>query len=397
MRFSALDGWRGLFAIFVVLGHFPAFLVLENGPTVVAGSVMVDMFFILSGFVIMVGYEERFAQGYDVRRFLLGRLGRIYPIHLALLLAFVLTEVVLAFVTEHMSINQRVPFTGDRSIWAIFTNLALIQSFNIHDTLTWNFPAWSLSTEWAAYLLFALAMLVRPGKTLPFAVFGAVFAAGVLYVATPRPMQATYDFGVFRSIYGFALGVIGYYIFRCIENRNLQTKVGRSTFTALEIVTVFLTFALPAITGPTRWQLFIPPFYMCAILLFAFQGGVVSSLLSTRFMVYLGTISLSIYVCHIFFMFRLVNVFEVLQKWTGMTFIEIIHFDGGSAKFLSLHPLVLYPLAVAFVAFIIVFSHFTRQFIEIPGGRWFRSLANRFPAQQVVDESQVQPVGGLTK
>lgn len=397
MRFSALDGWRGLFAIVVVLGHFPAFLVFDNGTAVVAGSVMVDMFFILSGFLICAGYETRFAEGYDVRRFLLGRLGRIYPIHLVMLFVFILTEALLAYVAHLMGINQRTPFTGDRTVFAIFTNLALIQSFGIHDTLTWNFPAWSLSTEWAAYLLFAASMIARPGRALPFAIAGVLFAAITLFVATPHPMQSTYDFGVFRSIYGFALGVIAFYIYRKITRNALQLRVRRSTYTLIELVVVVLTFALPVMTGPTRWQLLIPLFYTGAILLLAMHGGLVSDFLSTRFMTYLGTISLSIYICHIFLMLRLVNLFEVLEKVTGLPLVEVIHFDGGSAKFLSLHPVILYPLTAAFVVFIIGFSHLTYRFVEVPGGRWFRSLAKRYASEPVGEKVQVQAVGGLTK
>lgn len=48
----------------------------------------VDFFFVLSGFVIASTYQERIAGGFSVWRFMLLRLGRLYPLHIAVLVAF---------------------------------------------------------------------------------------------------------------------------------------------------------------------------------------------------------------------------------------------------------------------------------------------------------------------
>ncbi len=397
MRFAALDGWRGLFAIVVVLGHFPAFLVFENPAFISAGSVLIEMFFVLSGFVICAGYEAKFADGYDPRRFLIERLGRIYPIHLAMLLVFVFFELFLTLVAHGLGINDRQPFTADRSIFSIFTNLLLIQSFNIHDTITWNFPAWSLSTEWACYILFAGAMIWRPGKTWPFALAGVILAPVALYYASPHPMQSTYDFGVLRAVYGFSLGVLGQHVYRHIIQRKLELHGGKAVYSAVEIAAVLLTFALPLMAGPTRWQLLIPPFYAVVIVLLALQRGIVSDFLKSRPLAYLGTISLSIYICHIFFMLRLVNVAEIIQRLTGWTLIELSYFDGGTAKFLSLPSVALYPLTLGFVVFIIFFSHLAHRYVELPGDRWVRQKSKQLFSANEKEKATLAVAGHLTK
>ena len=78
-RFTALDSLRGIAALGVLLHHLPATNGLAVLPLAGAGSLFVDLFFVLSGFVIAASYGERLADGFSVRRFALLRLGRVVP------------------------------------------------------------------------------------------------------------------------------------------------------------------------------------------------------------------------------------------------------------------------------------------------------------------------------
>lgn len=77
--FGLLDGLRGMGAILILIGHTVAFWGLQYAPT---GAVCVDLFFLLSGFVIAFAYEPRLAAGMGVREFMTHRMVRLYPLYL---------------------------------------------------------------------------------------------------------------------------------------------------------------------------------------------------------------------------------------------------------------------------------------------------------------------------
>src|SRR5690606_39856368 len=79
----------------------------------------VDYFFVLSGFVIAHAYAGRLATARDGRRFMVRRLGRVWPLHVLVLAAFIGLELARAL----FHFDCVTPFTGDRSVEAIFTNL----------------------------------------------------------------------------------------------------------------------------------------------------------------------------------------------------------------------------------------------------------------------------------
>lgn len=70
-RFSTLDGLRGLAAVFVLLFHC--------GQAAGSGYLGVDLFFLLSGFVLSHAYDDRLRAGFGVARFTALRMVRIYP------------------------------------------------------------------------------------------------------------------------------------------------------------------------------------------------------------------------------------------------------------------------------------------------------------------------------
>ena len=78
-NFLTLDGGRGVGAILVVLGHsamfWPGFPTLPLVP-------LVDIFFILSGFVLAFAYEPRFDRGMTTWQFMLARVIRLYPLYI---------------------------------------------------------------------------------------------------------------------------------------------------------------------------------------------------------------------------------------------------------------------------------------------------------------------------
>src|SRR5579863_1188837 len=215
---KSLTGLRGIAALYVVVFHFVIGQQFTNPFTtlIAHGYLAVDVFFVLSGFVMTLTYNHLFEEGYSLSnniRFLGRRIARVYPLYLAgSLCALILIRAGL-LEPPHLKLDL-----------ALLWNLLMVQSWGITESL--DGPGWSISAEWAAYLLFPIFLLVfvehRLGRWLAaFLSFGglvllvclsvshvhAVSPAAVLDVHNSR-----YGLPVFRCLSEFVLGMLAYKI-----------------------------------------------------------------------------------------------------------------------------------------------------------------------------------------
>jgi peptidoglycan/LPS O-acetylase OafA/YrhL len=91
-RFTVLDSWRGVCAIIVVVYHFMAKSHLLLLPFFRNGWIFVDFFFALSGFVITHAYSRHLGTIREFAAFAVRRFGRVWPLHMAVVVAFLFTE-----------------------------------------------------------------------------------------------------------------------------------------------------------------------------------------------------------------------------------------------------------------------------------------------------------------
>ncbi|HEY0526501.1 MAG TPA: acyltransferase [Stellaceae bacterium] len=160
-RLDALTGLRALAALAVVLFHlneavFPTLGLPGYVPAMACFYLGVDLFFILSGFVLMHVHSEDFRTlaPSAIGRFLGLRLARIYPVHLAMMLGFLVLVVGVAHLPAGVPIA--IDSGGRYSVGGFFRHIFLVEWFH----LSWNFPAWSVGAEWTAYLAFPLLTLL---------------------------------------------------------------------------------------------------------------------------------------------------------------------------------------------------------------------------------------------
>src|SRR5579883_2016917 len=144
-----LTGIRFFAAAWVVIFHFrnelstliPGFTWLK--PLVMQGYYAVPLFFILSGFILSHTYFSK----YSLKRhseFVFLRFARLWPVHLAAILALVLYMGVLVVHSGHIN-SDNFPFVQ------LPSELAMIRCW-FSKALIWNYPAWSIHSEWFAYL-----------------------------------------------------------------------------------------------------------------------------------------------------------------------------------------------------------------------------------------------------
>jgi len=92
MRFGALDAWRGICALMIAVLHLPVVWSFHDSAFIRNSFLLVDFFFVLSGFVISNAYRDKILTARDGVVFVIKRFGRMWPLHVFVLAVFVLTE-----------------------------------------------------------------------------------------------------------------------------------------------------------------------------------------------------------------------------------------------------------------------------------------------------------------
>ena len=209
------DGLRIIAAGAVVILHYSDYFKdVPVGRFMVAHTwhfnLFVDLFFVVSGFVIARQYYERVNDAAFIGRFLWRRLARIYPLHLATLAFYVALAGALHFGAARTDNPARYPLSD------LPAQLLLLHAF-IGERLTFNFPSWSLSAEMFCYLLFpALVLLAQRRKEAILALVIAAALANSLWawaVGTTPWADWINQGGGFRALPAFSLGM-ACYLFR---------------------------------------------------------------------------------------------------------------------------------------------------------------------------------------
>jgi peptidoglycan/LPS O-acetylase OafA/YrhL len=394
-RFVALDSWRGIAACLVALFHLEAYSRLVHShlhgvPFLSNSWLFVDFFFVLSGFVIAANYQQRLLDGFGVGRFLLLRLGRLYPLHVAMLAAGVAVKLLLLLVPALSSIAQAAPApfsTPQEAPHTILANLLLIHSLHLYDFFTWNAQSWSISTEFYTYVVFAVC-LVGLRKHAWIALLLAMIGGPVLVATLSEHNMATeYDWGMIRCVYGFAAGVVAWNVYRRWNDKLRRWLSG----SIAEWVAIGLIFAFVSASGTTRLSLAAPYVFGLAVLVFAFEAGTASAILRQRPLVFLGTISYSIYMTHYFIARRMFDAGRVLEKWWQVDPFARREIDGQVVDVLGTelwHGDIAYPV---FLATVIAVSSLTYRWIERPGREWARDRVHT--RQQTAAPHSVESAG----
>ena len=368
-HYRALDGVRGLAAVLVVLLHAEWPNHITNNRFVQNGYLAVDLFFILSGLVIASNYSARIADVRDLQRFGCLRFFRLYPLHLALLVAFVVLECA-KLGAEHLlgvAPGGQAPFTHDSSLPALAANLFLVQGLHVLHRTTWNGPSWSISCEFAAYLAFGLAVLTGATRRRRFYAIGVLLAASgyAALVIARGSLDVQADWGVVRCFAGFFIGML---IFELTPKGAL--RLSRRLAATCEIAVVgaaLLTMSL----APGRSIVIIIPLFALAVVLLQSDSGPVGRLLSTQPAQYLGRISYSIYMVHDLLV---VSLLIVLKR----IFVAPLGINS-----LRTHPVVMINpwigdlLVIGLLFSVLATATLTYTFIEDPGRRFGRRLADR--------------------
>ena len=283
-----LTALRFAAAIWVVsYTYWPQLAGAVTPALVTKGYLGVEMFFVLSGFILSHVYLQGFGEGrFRYGSFLWARIARIYPLHIAIMAGLGALGVAATL--------GGVAFGTDLINWPAFpANVLLLHAWGLAPQAAWNHPSWSISAEWFAYLTFpAFAWAAWRLKARPtLAVTGALILLFGLYAVFQRLAgfsltEATFRWGALRIVPCFAYGCAVYLLWRSGAIARRGQAIGWSlAFATLAIV-------LGQIGAPDATLVTV---FGGLILALASLTSTGSRLLTGPVGVYLGEISYSVY------------------------------------------------------------------------------------------------------
>jgi peptidoglycan/LPS O-acetylase OafA/YrhL len=355
---GGLTPLRGLAATWVVAFHFDdmfgRLVPRESSLLIAHGNLMVDFFFVLSGFVICHVYGERLSRrdgSRDLRGYLRVRFFRLIPLHVfALALHGLLYALVLASPTLSALPEPLRYYDPSRLLPQLF----LLQALRLGGVHGWNMPSWSISAEWWTYLL-ALAIIPalhdssRRGYRFRWPVAALALFAGIAayaLVLANGELRVRPDHLLLRCVLEFSFGVCIYQWYRHGSSRALGHDL---------VFWAVLAGMLLFMHAVSHRDYLLVPIFGLLIVATARNRGRVQGLLETRSLRWFGDISYAIYMLH----YGLLIGFWLLQ-------LSI----RGSAKRIVYEPVVLWCLFGMCMALLLLASGLVHRYLERPIQRW---------------------------
>jgi peptidoglycan/LPS O-acetylase OafA/YrhL len=301
----ALTGLRGAAALWVAVYHLllPAKFVTGPAATMLGrGYLAVDLFFVLSGFVMALTYGPLFRPGLPQGEnafgaFMLRRLARLYPLY-GSILAVRFTYTWLRYGTFDLPRPWIAAPLADPA-WSIPVNLMMMQSWGLAGSSIGT--AWSISTEWGAYFLFPAlaAAVIWRGKLWAAAMM--VAAAFLILAVALLDQGSGYHAGVLDAWDGLTTGpamrclagfILGMGVWRLSQHRRVAQSAG--SYWCLGGVLILL--ALCIATGASDLTIY-PLFPLLVLSLACLRARTV---FQSPVLLWLGEISYALYLLHIF-------------------------------------------------------------------------------------------------
>lgn len=304
------------------------------------GYLGVDVFFSLSGYIMTHVYQKYYTTSFDFQNYKIyikRRFARIYPLHFFTLIGAVLFLWIL-------NNNSRAEIKLDYN--DIPFHLFLIHAWGFTKDLSFNFPSWSVSAEWFAYLfVFPFSIKIFHYKGIKFLLFLVVMFylsyVFITYTFFYNNVGSQLETGFIRIVPEFMLGSSIYLVYWKYKLFNKPAL----------FVLSYLLMGIIAFLFTKNFQfifLLLIPFALIHLHL----GSTLSNLFfGSKPIIFLGEISYSIYMVHFFS--RSIN---------GIIFNNFLEFKINSFLYLFVYTTLT-----------ILFAILTFYFIENP----FRRLINR--------------------
>lgn len=297
----ALTSLRGVAACAVVAMHFSSTMQLDCVVSIPSlaphGYLAVDMFFVLSGFIMAYTYlasfqKMNYLQAY--RAFIAKRIARIMPLNVAIVTLIITISSFSTWIFKYNPFFEAHPHSA---LEDFFTNVFMLPGIGIGNSVDW--PAWSISVEFAAYLIFPILILIAFYYNWKITIFiGIFFSSSLLYIClgnaplNPDGFHAQHALPIRDLIRCFSEFILGLLTYRVFLSGKVQKYFLKDTvaFLLFGLVAVFVLFRLG--------DFFAILLFPLIVLALALNRDRAAQIMGSPVLYFLGMISFSLYLVH---------------------------------------------------------------------------------------------------
>ena len=311
-KINSLETLRGFAALAVAFFHYPSTSFLH----IKGGHLGVYFFFALSGFVIALNYFDRITNVNNLIKFQIKRFFRLYPIHIFVLFLVLGIQILKLLVIKFFNLSPaNEPFSPEHwyTLRDFFHHLFLTQAiFNDGYALSWNGAAWTISTEFYTYLIFALLVLMIRNNKFLFVIISATYIIFFDFITRFTDLYFNPLFSL--CLQTFFMGCIIFFIYEKIKYRLNDILFILLFIAAVSIFTIYEGYF-----GIHHNLLFCIIVLLVSILR---EDSFINKFLNFQPLVYFGTISYSFYMIHQSILYLYVQILKLIFK---VNFLN----DGG--------------------------------------------------------------------
>ena len=319
-RLLALDGLRGVAALCVAVYHYQFFFV-KGFRFFDWGWLNVDLFFLISGIVMSHVYEKRIREGSTTfTEFLSHRLARLWPMHVFAMLAMIALGIFHFFIALWIIQPSNI-MDWNAPLYTFLLNLFFLQHIGLYTNSlqghTWDGNAWSLSPEIVSNIVW-FYLLSRKKLSSKLLVTVVLVCSVVQYNLTDSIGGLILNSNLIRCAITYAMGCLLYR--HIIANPALPAPslpwanvVGLGATSLIVLIIVDLACWNSPIFNHCDWilALFLFPTLTCGALQ---HGTVLNRILSSKTLVFLGSISYSVYLMHVIVGLLFIDIFGYFLK-----------------------------------------------------------------------------------
>src|SRR5688572_28802006 len=322
MRIEQLTFTRFIAAIAIVIFHFGMGSCLFNNDYVSfifkQANLGVSYFFILSGFVMIIGYNKK--NYLDFRKYILAPLTRIYPLYLLAIIIIIGNELLRDIDTEDLILN-----------------VFMIQAWIPGKALTLNYPGWSLSVIFFFYItfpvLFNFIYKEKNLNTIAIWIISFWIVSQIVFHLIIRSDILNLDLNTTRNIFYNPLMHLNEFLVGNLTGIYFLTKLNgtsKNYFWHKVILVSILIIALKCPFGLNYHNGLLALVFAPLILFISLSNDYMTKIFNKKIFIFLGDISYGIYILQvpvwiIFSDYRLNKYFEI-DKEVDYTLAFLIRF-----------------------------------------------------------------------
>ena len=269
------------------------------------GWLMVELFFTLSGFGMYLGYAEKIRKRQiTFGEYILKRLKKLYPIFFLTLLLITVLEL------WHKHLSGKTFVYGNFDCWHFFLNLIFCQDGVFGKDWSFNAPSWCISICFILYIVHFAVMYFTQKNNYALYVYILLMFIGLTIVKTKieYPFLLNSLFG--RGLSCFSVGVILANIYQNSDKLN-TVLIGHLSLILLALLYAVYVSDHKAWLGDMHFLfiMLISPLMILSLLYVPW----LNRLFSIRPLLYLGSLSISIFLFH-FLMQCTIRNFDLALK-----------------------------------------------------------------------------------